>query len=202
MAANPLPASDSANIIQGSFDYFWLEERLSTGAPLAVPYTPATKKIAIVSDITIDVKDNAAAATPIQVKTPAFGRDYTALHAADVSAAAATVPPDMTITLTIEESSMAHMNLFALLKGRYYNLVLAFGIRGTAGNTVDGIFFVKFDTTIQQKFIDGKEVSFSIKAIVQNNTVSDVGTVPTDTNIHAATLTIPPNAGYLLVETA
>lgn len=202
MAANPLPVSDSANIIQGSFDYFWLEERISTGAPLATPWTPATQKVAIVGDITIDVKDNAAAATPIAVKTPAFGRTYTALHAADVSAAAATVPPDMTVTLTIEESSMLHMNLFALLKGRFYNLVVPFGIRGAAGKTVDSIFFVKFDTTVQQKYIDGKEVSFSIKAIIQNNTVSDVGTVPTDTNIHAATLTIPINAGYLLVESA
>lgn len=200
MSANPLPASNSLNIIQGSFDYFNLEELLSTGAALASPYTTPTKKISIVGDITIDVKDNDASIAPIAVKTPAFGRGYTAVHAADVTALAATVPPDMTVTLTVEETSAAHMGLFALLKGKYYALVIPFGIRGSAGKTVDAVFFVKFDTTVQQKYVDGKETNYTLKAIVQNNSVEVVATVPTDSNIHASALTIPANAGYLIVE--
>lgn len=200
MSANPLPSSSSANLVQGSFDYFYLEERLSTGASLATPYTPAVQKIAIAGEFTIDWKDDAAAQAAIQVKTPAYGRGYTASYAADVSAAASAAPPNMTVTILIKESSGAHLNLPALLKGKFYNLILPGGVRGA--KTTDIGFFVKFDTTTQQKFSDGKETDFTLKAVIQNNSVSDVLTMPTDTNIHASGITIAVNAGYLIVETA
>lgn len=200
MPANPLAASSSVNIVQGSFDYFYLEERLATGAPLAVPYTPAVQKFAILGSIILDVKDDAASVADVKVKTPAFGRDYTASHAADVSSGASAAPLPVTVTLLIKETDGAHIASLALLKGKYYNLILPLGVRGA--KTTDIGLFVKFDISTQIKFEDNKESDFTLKATVQNNTVSDTCTLPTDGNIHATAIVIGVNAGFLIVETA
>lgn len=198
--ANPYSdAGGAVNVIAGSFDKLFWEERNADGTALSVPHTPAVKAILFFGKAQLDVKDDAAATTTPVVKTPALGRNFTVSYAADVSSDAASAPLTGSVTITVVESAGTHLRLVKQLKGKSGVISFGLGQRGDAAS--DLVVFGKWDVSTSIPFEPEKETTFSMKFNIGNNAAEIEPTVPTDDTISATDYTIPANEGFMIIDT-
>lgn len=191
------PVSNANSVTYGGVGYFYMEERLSTGAPLGVADT--MHKISYIDDITITRTASDDAADEVTAVTNS-GQTLTAKRAYTPSASSSQTAPDIVVTFNMLESSAEHFDFYNLTKDRYFIVALPLGTHyaGAVAEVLDYFIFCTI-TTGGAINVSGAEVTkIPVECVVETNTVAATSASITDANMGtgaAFTATIAQYAG-------
>lgn len=194
-----LPVQSDLSVAYGGLGYVYMEERLSTGAALGSPDT--AHKVSKVGEVKITYKSSTNAATEITAKTNA-GEDIKAQRGYTPGSSSASAP-SMEVSFNFLESSAAHLDFYATVRGKYYVLTVPLGARysNTTSKKVEYYFFVQFDDAGDVNISGDKVTEVPVKAFVKNNSLAITTATNADAELGATTATISASAGYKLLET-